>query len=151
MSRDKHRCDSCRHEGYRGDEGTHREPRKPAHAMTGRTPVAPYRTETDKESGDSENDGTGLDGLGWESSGDGKHNNRRRHKPRYKSQPPGEFIVGVGRQQANRDATDAGNSPANRHQHDGGEADQRAAGERGNWREDGGNHCVVTMIGIGVA
>src|SRR3982074_3190051 len=102
MSRDKYGHNPCGHEGHGGDKGAHREPREPAYAVTGHTAVAPYRTETNKDSGESQNGGICLDSLGGQSSGHDKHNNRRHDESGDKGKPPGEFAIRVGWKQADR-------------------------------------------------
>src|SRR3984893_18690844 len=148
MSRDKHDRDPRGHEGHGGDKGPHREPRQSAHPVTGSAAIAPYRSETNEESGECENDRIGLDRLDGQSSGHGHHDNRRRDQSGHKGKPAGELPVRVGWKQPGGDAANAGNSPGKRHQHDGGKTDERASDKGGDWREGGGGHRAESMPGV---
>jgi hypothetical protein len=110
-----------------------------------RAAIAPHRAEPDQNACKNERRRTGRDRLQRQSSGRSERHERRGDNARDKGEPSCQLIVLVWRKQPRSNPADTRDAPGQRHQHHGGQSDQRASNRGGERREGRNGHSVELL------
>ena len=117
------------------DDGTQRQTRYPAHAVTAGAAASIGRAEADEKSGDRHEAGIAGHGLHKRCPGHRSVEERGSNETGDKGRRAAGIGAVIGRKQPAKNAADAGDAAVEQHQDYGGEADQRATNRRSKWCE----------------